>query len=95
MNLKQLKNRISILDVNKQFPDWIWKFNPTFARESLEKMFIKFNIRMTLGELVQKTFIVGNEQRPQATLLGEVSGVIGGKKGKKLQPEEKESGIRF
>lgn len=90
MNSKNLKKRISKLDVNKQFPDWIWEYNPTFVRESLEKMFIKFNIRMTLGELVQKTFIVGNEQRPQATLLGEVSGVIGGKKGKKLQPEAKE-----
>ena len=90
MNLKQLKNRISILDVNKQFPDWIWKYNPTFVRESLEKMFIKFNIRMTLRQLVQKTFIVGNEQRPQSTLLGEVSGVSGGKRGKKLEPKDKE-----
>ena len=46
MNSKNLKKRISKLDVNKQFPDWIWEYNPTFVRESLEKMFIKFNIRL-------------------------------------------------
>lgn len=85
MTKEQLKNLIEKLDTNNQFPDWVWKFNTQFLSHSKEQEWIKFNVTRTLRQVIEQDVRAGNEQRPQATLLGKKNG-----KGSELSSEKKE-----
>lgn len=89
MQKEEFKNLIKELDINNQFPDWVWNFDTHFLSHSPEKEWIKFQITRTLKQVVESEFRAGNEQRPQATLLGQKKGK-GGTKGSKLSSQKKE-----